>query len=87
MDTKYEPLAEYLRSVPLATDEVTLTFADLEGILGFRLPKSATDYRQWWENPSEPDGRSQASAWSAAGFKVDSVHQVSTGGWVRFRRL
>lgn len=87
MDTKYEPLTEYLRSVNPGTHEITLTFGDLKDILGFHLPKSATDYRQWWENPTKPDGRSQASAWIKAGFKVDSVHQANPGGWVRFRRL
>lgn len=46
MDTKYKPLTEYLRSVPLTIGELTLTFDDLEGILGFRLPKSMMDARQ-----------------------------------------
>lgn len=87
METKYQPLADYLGSLPATSGEATLTFHHLERILGFRLPRSATDYRQWWENPSAPGGRSQAEAWSQAGFAVDSVHLSRDNGWVCFRRV
>jgi len=87
MASKYDPLAEHLLALSSNTDEITLTFQQLESVLGFVLPKSAVDYRQWWENPSNARNRPQAAAWARAGFKVDNVLLNKPGGWVRFRRL
>ena len=83
---KYDPLEEHLSEIPKDKIEVTLTFRQMETILGFKLPSSAVDYRQWWENPTDSKGRSQAAAWIGAGFLVDSVQLKRQGGWVRFRR-
>lgn len=84
---KYGALRDHLAAIPRDVREITLSFKQLEEILGFQLPKSAVDYRQWWENPTEPAGRSQAEAWIGAGFKVDSVQLRKPGGWVRFHRV
>ena len=84
---KYGPLKDHLAAISADIREITLSFKRLEAILGFELPKSAVDYRQWWGNPSEPAGRSQAEAWTEAGFQVDSVQLRKPGGWVRFRRM
>jgi len=86
MTSKYEPLREYFVALPQTTREVTLTFRELEQILGFVLPKSATDYRQWWANQVESKNRPQADAWISARFVVDSVQPRKPGGWVKFRR-
>ena len=79
MTRKYEPLATYLATV--SADEITMRFAEVEAIVG-KLPRSAYDYRQWWENST-----SQVEAkdgWLAAGWKVASVDQAN--GNVTFRR-
>lgn len=41
--SKYEPLARHLAG--LAVNEWTATFSKIEQILGFRLPKSARQYK------------------------------------------
>ena len=83
---KYGPLKEHLLAISEDRYEVTLSFRQLEAILGFELPKSAVDYRQWWGNQWDAKGRSQAEAWLAAGFLVDGVQLRKPGGSVRFRR-
>ena len=59
---KYEPLRRYLLTVPSAT--VTLTFADLETLLGSALPASAGT-RAWWYQQAPP-----RRAWEAAGWRL-----------------
>lgn len=83
--SKYDPLREYLASAVEHVLEITLSFAQLEHILGFELPLSAHKYRAWWANPSSPDHHTYAQAWLAAGWKVDTVDQDAE--WVRFQRM
>ena len=64
---KYDNLSKYLKAE--RKDTVSLSFAELESILGFSLPKSAYAYRVWWSN----GGHSQAAAWLDAGYLVDDV--------------
>lgn len=87
MASKYDPLTEHLRSLPQATREVTLTFREIERLICCSLPKSATDYRQWWANQVDSKNRPQAAAWLDASFSVDSVQLKKPGGWVKFRRF
>ena len=84
---KYDPLETHLLALPRSKRFITLSFSDIETILGEPLPKSAITHRQWWENQSDTSTRSQASAWMFAGFAVDSVHQALPNPWVKFVRL
>jgi hypothetical protein len=78
---KYEPLAEYLRSLPADRDKVTLSFDRISTIVG-GLPPSAYEIRQWWAN----DSKVEARAWRSAGWHVDR-HGVDFGTQsVRFAR-
>ena len=63
--SKYYSLFEYLRRS--GQDEVALTFAKVEALLG-GLPQSARSSRGWWSNRSE--GALQAQAWMEAGYHV-----------------
>jgi hypothetical protein len=63
---KYDPLRLYLRSVT-KRDEVAMTFAEVEAIVG-SLPSSARTRREWWVNDS-----AGAKAWRSAGWSVRSV--------------
>jgi hypothetical protein len=72
MAGKYVPLENYLCDLPAGQKEVTLGFAQIEGILGSKLPSSAYGYRQWWENEKEGN-HVNARAWASAGWKVESV--------------
>jgi hypothetical protein len=86
MPGKYGPLALYLRAVPSSTRELTLSFSEIERILGAPLPESATTYRPWWGNQKNSKSRPQAHAWLSAGFLVDTVNQARSNGSVRFKR-
>ncbi len=69
---KYAPLYTHL-SVR-AGREWRATFAEIERILGFRLPPSARLHRPWWSNPGRGGGpQPRALAWSAAGWRTGSV--------------
>ena len=61
---KYYLLGKYLerQSVP----EITLTFQEIEKIIGEPLPPSAYKYPAWWAN----GGHIQADSWLNVGFKV-----------------
>lgn len=80
--TKYEPLGDYLAALAPTTNNISLSFADIERIIGDELPPSATDHREWWANQERG---SRAPHWRAAGFKVESVDRRQL--IVRFRRL
>ena len=86
MVSKYDPLNQHLASLSPDLKAITISFVELEKLLGFDLPKSATDYRQWWANQAGVGSHSQAHAWMSAGFKVDNVALKRPGGHVRFRR-
>src|SRR5437763_3705753 len=68
MANKYSLLTQWLSS--RAEDWVSCPFAELEAILGMRLPPSARRWRPWWANTN---GGSQASSWLNAGWKVEGV--------------
>ena len=47
----------------------TLTFDELERLVGAPLPTDAYDRRAWWEEK----GRPHARAWSRAGWRVQAA--------------
>ena len=72
MAGKYAPLERYLRALPMAQQEVKLSFAQIEGILKSRLPASAFEDERWWEHATEGNHVS-ARAWTSAGWRVARV--------------
>lgn len=84
--SKYEPLEEHLRGARASKGSVTLSFSEVESIIGARLPKSAYSYREWWSNQSDVSNRPQAKAWISAGYEVETVQQQHDSGTVRFKR-
>lgn len=44
---KYEPLAIELRNVSESVEEISLTFEEIESIIGEKLPRSAYTDRTW----------------------------------------
>ena len=79
---KYEPLGNYLTDLQSWETEVTLTFEQVEMIIGAKLPDSAFKYRGWWANQ---ESGSRAPHWHEAGFKVKPVSMTQKE--VTFRRL
>jgi len=77
--SKYQPLHDRLSGHP--EDEWRTSFSELEGVLGFALPKSARTGAAWWANDSD---KSHARAWTGPGWMVSEVDR--TLGSVVFRR-
>lgn len=64
--SKYDPLSGHLRRQ--RQDELVLSFAEIERILGAMLPKSATK-PQWWLNREDPQTpHVHGKAWRDAGY-------------------
>jgi hypothetical protein len=78
---KYQPLSDFLRKQQV--DQIELTFGEIEDIVGFKLPRSATDYRAWWSN--NPSNSVMTKAWLEAGFESEQVDMA--GHKLVFRRL
>lgn len=80
--SKYEPLKNHLAS--RLWSEVAMTFAEVEAVLGAKLPRSAYEHAAWWANESE-GSHVQAKAWLEAGFETADVDKAS--GKVTFKRF
>lgn len=66
VSAKYRCLAEYLLSSNAT--RVTLSYSQIEEILGFSLPDTASKYKQsYWANT---ETHSYASSWLAVGYKT-----------------
>jgi hypothetical protein len=66
--SKYEPLGQFLRRQ--RSDAVTLSFSQIEKILGFSLPPSQGSYA-WWSN--NPDNNVMTKVWLEAGWRVKHI--------------
>ncbi len=66
---KYAPLKRWLEARTEA--QVRITFAEIEAILGFALPRSARLHRPWWANSF--GAHVQAAAWLDAGWQTSEV--------------
>jgi hypothetical protein len=69
MAGKYTPLENYLRD--LTEREVTLTFVQIEKIIGSKLPESAQEL-SWWQHETEGNHINKR-AWANAGWQVGEV--------------
>ena len=67
--SKYESLPQFLASAQATSKR--LTFAEIERILGFKLPKSAYEHEAWWSNNAT--GHSHARTWLNAGWRTQDV--------------
>lgn len=67
--SKYEPLTQFLAAQ--RTQEVPMSFSEIERVLGFPLPKKASGIRAWWSN--NPSNNVMTKAWLAAGFITERV--------------
>ncbi|MVN87611.1 hypothetical protein GO986_12625 [Deinococcus sp. HMF7620] len=78
---KYLALAEYLARIQ--DDTTTLTFNEIEQLLGAPLPATARGQhaRAWWANT---DTHSQGKAWLAVGWKTITINPEQET--VEFRR-
>jgi hypothetical protein len=66
---KYEPLGAFLRGQ--RTQEVLLTFNEIEKITGVKLPPKAQHHRAWWSNNAA--NNVMTKVWLDAGFESAQV--------------
>ena len=78
--SKYHTLSE--RFAARSGDDWRASFAELEGALGFSLPKAARAGRAWWAN--DP-AKAHSRAWTSHGWAVGDVDLA--GESVVFRRI
>jgi len=78
---KYEPLGAYLREQ--RTQEVPLSFAQIERITGAKLPPKAQHHRAWWSN--NPSNNVMTKVWLDAGFESTRVDMAARK--LTFRRI
>lgn len=75
--SKYDPLADWLNKQDKSI--ITLTFTEMEKILGFPLCKSAHTYSAWWD-----ETHVQALAWQRAGYKVSNCMTAPQDKYAQF---
>lgn len=79
--SKYEPLTSYLRAQ--RGNQIRMSFAEIERVIGLKLPPSADTHRAWWSN--NPSNNVMTKAWLEAGFESEQVDLSSRK--LVFRRL
>jgi hypothetical protein len=69
--SKYKSLTDFLRASE--QDEILLTFAEVERILGATLPQTAYKSPAWWANSRTRDTHGWAHQWLAGGWASSNV--------------
>lgn len=77
---KYYPLHHYLTESQ--QDQLTLSLAEIESLIGEPLPQTARYSRAWWSN--RKNSPLQAAAWMEAGYRVDMIDLDA--GQITFRK-
>ncbi len=80
--SKYEALRRHLERT--RGDRWEASFADIEQVLGFRLPASAREYHAWWAHENQPK-HPHKRAWLGAGWRTSLVNLSKRT--VRFERI
>jgi hypothetical protein len=78
--SKYQALPQHLDQADSMVQRSK--FGEIEGILGFKLPKSAYRHEAWWSN--NDNGHSHAGAWLKAGWRTEALDLTKRE--VTFRR-
>ncbi|MGH6877835.1 MAG: DUF7662 domain-containing protein [Rhizomicrobium sp.] len=79
--SKYGALGNYLRK--RNSDEIPMTFAEIEKVTGVKLPPSAYAHRPWWSNNGTNSVLTKV--WLEAGFR--SAHVDMAGRRLVFQRI
>lgn len=67
----YDPLTRYLETYE--GDRWNASFKQIESILGFPLPPSASSYQAWWANETNPR-QSQKKSWQDIGWMTSDLN-------------
>jgi len=68
--SKYEPLQRFLEHAAQRA-HIPMTFAEIETVLGGKLPASSRRHRAWWSN--NPTNNVMTYAWLNAGYETADV--------------
>jgi hypothetical protein len=79
--SKYDSLGKFLREQ--LSEEVPMTFAEIERVTGVKLPPKAQLHRAWWSN--NPSNNVMTKVWLEAGFRSEQVDM--TGKKLVFKRV
>ena len=66
---KYDPLMLFLDKS--GKDEITLSYDEIEKIIGDELPLTARKNVNWWNN--NDNSHSQSAAWSDVGYRTCKI--------------
>src|SRR5260370_25615263 len=66
---KYTRLGDFLRTQ--RSKEVPMTFAEIERVIGGKLPPNSPQYPAWWSN--NPSNNVMTRVWLDAGFRTAQV--------------
>lgn len=80
LEKKYIPLADYFASA--SSQKITLSFTEIEQIMGQQLPNAAYLNKSWWKKTKPP--AKHFHAWMDAGYYVSDV---MTNRFVTFERI
>jgi hypothetical protein len=70
--SKYDPLHKWLSA--RSESRISVTFTQIEKILGFTLPRTARKESAWWANEDNVTSRHvQCKAWLDVGFHVEKL--------------
>jgi hypothetical protein len=72
--SKYAPLAVYLSTLPKTQERVVINFADVENIIGDKLPAAARAHRSWWANDSTT--HVQSGQWLNVNWRVVTINMT-----------
>jgi hypothetical protein len=78
---KYNRLGEFLQAQ--RGKEIPMTFAEIERVIGGKLPPNSPQYPAWWSN--NPSNNVMTKVWLSAGFRTEQVDVKSRK--VVFRRV
>ena len=67
--SKYDALGAYLKNQGRL--EIAMSFADIERIVGAKLPTKSQATRAWWSN--NPNNNVMTKVWLAAGYRSERV--------------
>lgn len=73
-DSKYAPLAAYLKKIPKNKERIKLSFETIETIIGNDLPTAARVHRAWWANETT---HSQSQQWLDVNWRVMSINMTT----------
>lgn len=76
----FEPLEAYLASKNAS--RIAMSFAEIEAMVGRKLPNSSRKHRAWWSN--NPSNSAITRAWLNAGYRTEDVDMA--GERLVFRR-